>query len=406
MADVELSKALRDLPNRVLSVSIEERPDLFRNVASILNNPGVNAAIVKGICKVIGTTLFKYKDSPSQLLVRNLIVDIIKRHHDAAVENFCAVIKSVINKDLTTFQPQKSAKFSLIAIGWTDIIIKTADINSKIFIAEYTKIVDYQSLLYQHILLSRNTRIIEMGEKIFFDSWQNIEIYKLCFSTAIGKEPSCNIVIFLMLLVRFEKSINREDYFGKYKCELRDHFVKGIIMNKTKLNDTLIFACRPLLQVLTQIEFEESIYPALHKSILRSPEVSIKTMSIVLLELNIDLSQYAMSFGKILLQNLYCKNDKTRHESLETLKNLSQKCVTLDSVEFLLNGIFAILNGQNGKITVAEYRMNLIQVSSYYFRVINKTYIFYEDYEDSKVPYFIQIPVAVFSEEVSHSAGF
>ncbi|XP_053962827.1 eIF-2-alpha kinase activator GCN1 isoform X1 [Anastrepha ludens] len=365
MADVELSKALRDLPNRVLSVPMEERSDLFRNVSSVLNNPGINDAIVRGICKVIGTTLTKYKDSSSQLLVRNLIVEIIKRHHDVAVEHLIGVIKAVLSKDLSGIQPQKSAKYSLIVLGWTDLITRHADFNSNIFRTEYPKLVDYQSQLYQHIYLSFNTRIIEMGEKIFFDSWQNLEIYGLCFSTAIAKEPASNIVIFLMLLLRFDKSYDIENRINKCKSELLDHFVKGIITSKTKLPESFVIACRPLLQVLTQSDFEENILPVLQKSILRNPEVAIKTMGLVLHELNIDLSKYVESLGKVLLQNLYCKDDTARHESLQSLKELSQKCATVESIEYLLNGIFAILNGENGKITVAEYRMNLIQGAGY-----------------------------------------
>ncbi|KAG4079029.1 hypothetical protein HA402_001684 [Bradysia odoriphaga] len=46
MADAELSKALRDLPNRVLNVTIDERPELFQNVSGVLQNPGKDVAYV------------------------------------------------------------------------------------------------------------------------------------------------------------------------------------------------------------------------------------------------------------------------------------------------------------------------------------------------------------------------
>ncbi|XP_017966524.1 uncharacterized protein LOC108658372 [Drosophila navojoa] len=36
----KLSNALRDLPNRVLNVAVEERLSLFQNVCDILDNPG------------------------------------------------------------------------------------------------------------------------------------------------------------------------------------------------------------------------------------------------------------------------------------------------------------------------------------------------------------------------------
>lgn len=36
----QLSRALRDLPNRVLNVAVEERLSLFQNVSDVLDNPG------------------------------------------------------------------------------------------------------------------------------------------------------------------------------------------------------------------------------------------------------------------------------------------------------------------------------------------------------------------------------
>lgn len=38
----QLSKALKDLPNRVLNVSVEERVELFKDVSDVLTNPGWN----------------------------------------------------------------------------------------------------------------------------------------------------------------------------------------------------------------------------------------------------------------------------------------------------------------------------------------------------------------------------
>ncbi|XP_036678314.1 uncharacterized protein l(3)80Fj isoform X3 [Drosophila suzukii] len=40
MVDEQLSSALRDLPGKVLNVPVEERQLIFRNVSSVLRNPG------------------------------------------------------------------------------------------------------------------------------------------------------------------------------------------------------------------------------------------------------------------------------------------------------------------------------------------------------------------------------
>ncbi|XP_011194571.1 eIF-2-alpha kinase activator GCN1 [Zeugodacus cucurbitae] len=366
MADIELSKALRDLPNRVQTATCDERITLFQNVTSVLDNPGINASIVKGICKVIGTTLTKYKDTPSQILVRNLIVDIVKQHHDVAIECLSSVVKTVLNKEISVLTPQKSAKYSVIALGWTDLIIRNGDFHSNIFKTEYSKLVEYQSQLYHHIVLSYNIRIIEMAEKLLFDLWTNIENYKLCSSTILQKESASHIVVFLMLLLRFENSKEDIEYDQRmHRAELLEHFIKVVITSKIMPQNSIVKACEPLLKIVTQQEFEGVIYPVLLKSILRSPEMAIRVMGLIFHQLNIDLSEYASSLGKVLLQHLYCKDDIVRGESLEALKELSLKCTTVKSVEYLLKGIFGSLNGDNGKITVAEYRINLIQGAGY-----------------------------------------
>lgn len=318
---------------------------------------------MKGLCKVIGTTLTKYKDTPSQILVRSLIVDIVKQHHDVAIESLCSVVKNVLNKEISILTPQKTAKYAVIALGWTDLIIRNAEFHSNIFKTEYSKLVEYQSQLYHHIYLSCNIRIIEIAEKLLFDSWINAENYILCSSTILLKEPAFNIIVFLMLLLRFENCKADNEYVLKeQKPELLEHFIKGVITNKSRPEKSIVIACEPLLKTVTEKEFEEIIHPVLLKSILRSPELAIRVMGLIFHQLNIDLSEYASSLGKVLLQHLYCKDDIVRGESLETLKQLSLKCTTVGSVEYLLKGIFGTLNGDNGKITVAEYRINLIQV--------------------------------------------
>nr|XP_036221724.1 eIF-2-alpha kinase activator GCN1 isoform X1 [Bactrocera oleae] len=299
MAEIELSKALRDLPNRVLSATCDERTVLFQNVTTVLSNPGINASIVKGLCKVIGTTLTKYKDTPSQILVRNLIVDIVKQHHDVATESLSSVVKTVLNKEILVLTPQKSAKYSLIALGWTDLIIRNGDFHSNIFKTEYSKLVEYQSQLYHHIFLSHNMRIIEMTEKLLFESWINAENYILCSSTILLKEPSFNIINFLMLFLRFENIKGQEKYvLKKHKSELLDHFIKSIIINKTRPQTSIVIGCEPLLKIITQKEFEEVIHPVLLKSILRSPEMAIRVMGLIFHQLNIDLREYASSLER------------------------------------------------------------------------------------------------------------
>ncbi|XP_039233123.1 eIF-2-alpha kinase activator GCN1-like isoform X1 [Drosophila yakuba] len=102
MVDEQLSGALRDLPGRVLNVPVEERQHLFRNVSSVLRHSGINSTIVRGICKVIGTTITKYKDPTSQLIVRDLLLDLVTTHHDLTIEHMLNVFKAFIFKEFAS----------------------------------------------------------------------------------------------------------------------------------------------------------------------------------------------------------------------------------------------------------------------------------------------------------------
>ena len=89
MADVELAKALKDLPNRVQTASKKEWREIL---LPALSNPGVNDKIVNGICKVVLFILHRYKDSASQSYVKNLIVELIKQQPDATIKHMTTVI--------------------------------------------------------------------------------------------------------------------------------------------------------------------------------------------------------------------------------------------------------------------------------------------------------------------------
>jgi len=113
---------------------------------------------------------------------------------------------------------------------------------------------------------------------------------------------------------------------------------------------------------LTESEFDSYIYPPLQRSILRSPENTLESIGLIFNMLNFDCSRYARKVGNVLIQNLYSKGDIARRESLESLKLLSTKCSDWLIVKELLEHIFSVLNGSDGKINVIEYRLNILQV--------------------------------------------
>ncbi|XP_062121555.1 stalled ribosome sensor GCN1 [Drosophila sulfurigaster albostrigata] len=355
----QLSSALRDLPNRVLNVPVEERQSLFQNVSAVLSNPGVNSAIVRGICKVIGTTILKYKDPPSQLLIRKLIGDLISVHHDLTIEHMLSVLKTLL-KELPAAPAHKSCRSAVVALGWVCLLLKNTNLESNIYKTEKNRLIEYQSLLYQTTLLAQNARVTEAATKIIYDLWENNQIFDETKDTLFKMEATSNVTIMIMMMLQFDADHKHSDILKEYKMKSVEYFVKSMILCKSKPNKAFITACQPLLSTLNESEFN-TIYNDLQKAILRSPENTLESIGIIFELINLDCSRYASQIGTVLIKKLYSKGEDARRESLESLKSLSQKCSDSKVIKELLQLIFSILNGSDGKINVAEYRINLYQ---------------------------------------------
>ncbi|KAH8265099.1 hypothetical protein KR026_010349, partial [Drosophila bipectinata] len=356
-----LSSALRDLPGRALSVPIEERSILFQNVSAVLQNPGINSTIIKGICKVIATTLTKYKDVSSQRTVRELIVELARNHHDLTIEHMLNVFKALLFKEFASVSPQRSCKSSVIALGWISLLQKEANNNSNIYKTEKKRIIEYQSLFYQITLLSSYQRMTDAAAKILFEIWENKTIFEETLHTIFEMEATPNTTLILILMVEFDSKRNKQPMLKPHNTKISEYFVKSMISSKNKPDKCFIKACRPFLESFTQTDFDTIILPPLQRSVLRSPENVLESIGLIFDMVNFDCSRYAEKMGNVLIKNLYSISDVARREALESLKLISLKCSDWLIIKGLLENIFSVLNGSDGKINVIEYRLNILQ---------------------------------------------
>lgn len=84
-----------------------------------------------------------------------------------------------------------------------------------------------------------------------------------------------------------------------------DIFIKTLISCKTKPSPTIIVACYPFLKLINHEDFKNVLLPALQKAMLRSPEVILECVGLVLSGISIDLSNYAADIGKSLTGMIY-----------------------------------------------------------------------------------------------------
>lgn len=62
------------------------------------------------------------------------------------------------------------------------------------------------------------------------------------------------------------------------------------------------------------------------------------------------------------LVNLYSKDDKAREEAADGCKKLANKINNPNAIESLLKYLFGVLNGSEGKLTVIDHKISVLQV--------------------------------------------
>ena len=77
------------------------------------------------------------------------------------------------------------------------------------------------------------------------------------------------------------------------------------MQSKKKPESYILKSCEGLLSLITHEEFSTSIQPSLQKAILRSPEIILDSVGLILKGFSLDLSRYALEIGKLLIGNFF-----------------------------------------------------------------------------------------------------
>jgi hypothetical protein len=329
----------------------------------------MNSQGFRGLTKLIAMTLVKYKDEKSQALVNNLIVDMCNQYPEFSLEHFNAVFKALCTKELINAPPSKACVAALVALSWTVSIASNCNLSSDLAKTEYPRLLEYQSILYTLSLQTNNTINTEKAYECLKLYWtsssssKSDDILQMYFDKFNAMEPTCNTFMVLVAILRFhieEKSDN--SFFDKNRTSFLNHFMKGLITMKTKLNCYLYSASRIYLDMVSEDEAKNTLLPAIQRSMLRNPEIILEGVEHILQGLRFNIDDQGLEIGKVLVQNLHSKIDVNRTFSANGIKQLALKCSSSKCIEQMLKNIFAILNGSEGKITVAEYRISLLQV--------------------------------------------
>ncbi|CAH1402466.1 unnamed protein product [Nezara viridula] len=358
----ELSRVLKDLPLKIQSGSRNERKAVFESLNSILTNPAFTENIARGICKVLQLTLPRYCDSVSQSYVRSFVKSLANSHPHWTFKYLCPVIFEAATYNVNIVATKSTAQSSLHALSWSAILVLNALNKCKDdFKQEFATILNGQSLLYSSILGSGHKKKIMKANHILVTLWNsNPSVLSFYEKEILSLPESTHSIVLASFFIKYlcdKKSLD----ITVHKARIIDLIVKVVIMSKTPIDPYVVQACRPAFHLASHTDFSEILLPSLQKSMLRNPELALHVVGRILGSLSLDLSQYAITIGKIISASLYCNDEEIRNQAAVACKNLALQCSDPDAVSSLLDYLFQIFNGSQGKLTVADHKISILQ---------------------------------------------
>ncbi|XP_034188694.1 lethal (3) 80Fj [Osmia lignaria lignaria] len=362
MADVELTKALKDLPNRVQTASKNERREILQNVVNVLSNPGINEKIVNGICKTISLTLHRYKDTASQSYMKNLIVELLKKQPEATVKHMTNVVVEQAMWHKNVVPTLNTALTAYLTLKWSTLVIlyghkSNTDVNT-----ELPKLIEAQANLSAAALAAMDKKLTEKVYILLAHQWSSVKEIEIEYLETLTKlEVGNGVIVLASLLTRYLVNTKKSELVGKLKVEIIDVFIKVAISCKKKPDLYVVHNAVPLLRRISHDEFKNQLLPALQKAMLRNPEIIIESVGHILSGLSLDLSQYSQEISKGLFANLHSKEDLVREEAVGACRRLALQCSDTTALENLLSSVFAVFHGSEGKLTVTTHKISVLQ---------------------------------------------
>ena len=192
-------------------------------------------------------------------------------------------------------------------------------------------------------------------------SWKHLPGIEAQYWAAISStEASSQSLVFGCAILERLHAANQTETVAAMKQWMLDSFIKLVVSTKVKPDGYLVEQCRPLLKRLTHDDFKSLLLPAILKALLRSPEICLGSVGQILGAFSLDLSLYAADLGKPIAASLHSKEDVLRDEAVAAVDSLAKQCSDPAAIRSLLNLFFGVLQGSEGKLTVASHKVSVI----------------------------------------------
>ncbi|XP_011803991.1 PREDICTED: translational activator GCN1 [Colobus angolensis palliatus] len=361
-ADTQVSETLKRFAGKVTTASVKERREILSELGKCVAGKDLPEGAVKGLCKLFCLTLHRYRDAASRRALQAAIQQLAEAQPEATAKNLLHSLQSCGIGSKAGVPSKSSGSAALLALTWTCLLVRIVfPSRAKRQGDIWNKLVEVQCLLLLEVLGGSHKHAVDGAVKKLTKLWkENPGLVEQYLSAILSLEPNQNYAGMLGLLVQFCTSHKEMDVVSRHKSALLDFYMKNILMSKVKPPKYLLDSCAPLLRYLSHSEFKDLILPTIQKSLLRSPENVIETISSLLASVTLDLSQYAMDIVKGLAGHLKSNSPRLMDEAVLALRNLARQCSDSSAMESLTKHLFAILGGSEGKLTVIAQKMSVL----------------------------------------------
>ncbi|XP_037852251.1 stalled ribosome sensor GCN1 isoform X3 [Chlorocebus sabaeus] len=361
-ADTQVSETLKRFAGKVTTASVKERREILSELGKCVAGKDLPEGAVKGLCKLFCLTLHRYRDAASRRALQAAIQQLAEAQPEATAKNLLHSLQSCGIGSKAGVPSKSSGSAALLALTWTCLLVRIVfPSRAKRQGDIWNKLVEVQCLLLLEVLGGSHKHAVDGAVKKLTKLWkENPGLVEQYLSAILSLEPNQNYAGMLGLLVQFCTSHKEMDVVSPHKSALLDFYMKNILMSKVKPPKYLLDSCAPLLRYLSHSEFKDLILPTIQKSLLRSPENVIETISSLLASVTLDLSQYAMDIVKGLAGHLKSNSPRLMDEAVLALRNLARQCSDSSAMESLTKHLFAILGGSEGKLTVIAQKMSVL----------------------------------------------
>ncbi|XP_010550811.1 PREDICTED: eIF-2-alpha kinase activator GCN1 [Tarenaya hassleriana] len=345
---------LVSISGSVSTSSTKERARIFRSeIPAIIENSDMSSDTAPVLVDTIFQTLVIYDDRGSRKAVDDMIVKALGSV--TFMKTFAATLVQAVEKQIK-FGSDTGCYRLLV---WSCLLLEKSQFPT-VSKNALVRVASAQAALL-HIIMQRSFCQRRACRRIIFHLFsQSQDIYKTYVEEIKDSRiPYKDAPELLGLLLEF--SCLSPVLFEQSKATFLDTYVKAVLNSREKQKKQLSECFQPLLMRLTHEEFQTIVLPAAVKMLKRNPEIVLESIGVLLANVNIDLSKYALEVLPVILSQARHMDEDRRFGALSMVRSVSEKSSNPDTLEAMFAAVKSVIGGSEGRLQLPYQRIGMMK---------------------------------------------